>query len=85
MVSPDQYNIACSGVELIKVECFFQVYHCPGTGFDWIAGSSKVITLGEKEGVGIQRRNFGTNNPWHIVDLSSRYSLHNLLLVHVSP
>ena len=44
--------------------------------FDWIAGSSQVITLGEKDGVRTKAKIWRKLiNPWHIVGFSSDVSL----------
>ena len=37
-------------VELIKLCVFFKLTADQATGFDWIAGSSQGITLGESKG-----------------------------------
>ena len=44
--------------------------------FDWIACSSQVITLGEKDGVRTKAKIWRKLiNPWHIVGFSSDISL----------
>ena len=63
-ISADQYHTT-----ILR----FQV-QCPGPGFDWTAGLSQVITLGEKEGVRPKA------NPCVLLIFLSRYSLHNHLL-----
>jgi len=78
-VSHDQ--IAGSGLELIEVVCLF--WGWPLTSFwfsDWIAGSSQVISLREREGVCAKAKFRRELTPGRLLTFLLTYSLYNHLL-----